>query len=685
MKGIFLSVLEMSLWASVAAVIVIIARLCLKRVPKIFSYILWSVVLFRLLCPFGIKIPIWITPDEPYIVEATVPVGPPIGDEDSEVVFDSTTNTFVVESELPKAEKNISIMSVLVIIWVLGTLCIAAYGVYSYARLRTRLKNAVMTGQNIYESGRIKTAFVLGFIRPKIYIPSGLGDTQRRMIVMHEHTHLRRFDHIVKLIAYCVLAIHWFNPLMWLCFDLMCKDMELSCDEAVIGGLERDSVAEYCNTLLILNEKASHIAPAFSENDTKKRINNIVSYKKPARRILLIISVVCAVIFCIGAVNIEIKEKGIDLEEVLSQYDSSAFINNSVEDKYAELVSVDSPLYIEILTDKQTTEQYASVKYCYREYEGAITIPESYSGVAVTRIDFDAFMNCRGITEINLPPTLNEIWDSSFYGCTSLRSIDIPDSVVYIGKLSFQNCSSLQSVILPENLRDIFMFTFAGCASLKEIEIPNGVEVISNSVFMDCTSLEHVGLGSKVTMVGSYSFKNCISLKEIYLPSTVAYVAGEAFSGCKNLTAVHGIENVSIIEDKAFEGCDKLEPYYKTEKRAHSYLFAYHATDLTVLEIPEGYTSAAEFGQCTNLISVTLPSTMEYIYYGAFDTCYNLEHIYIPASVKYIDKEAFPYVVTYPNEGDSPIYSKLTIYAPKDSYAAKWAMEMGYKYEEWNG
>lgn len=684
MSEIFGSVLEMSLWASSAAVVVIIARLCLRKMPKMFSYVLWGIVLFRMLCPFGIEIPILITPDEPYIVEATVPVGPPIESEGETVSFDSSTNTFVSDMETSRTKEKISIISVVAVNWIIGVICIVSYGMYSYIRLKSKLCTAFALGDNIYECDRINTAFVFGFIHPKIYIPSSLSDTQKTLIIAHERSHLKRGDHIVKLIAYCVLAIHWFNPLMWLCFNMMCKDMEQSCDEAVIGGLERDSVAEYCNTLLILNEKASHIAPAFSENDTKKRINNIVSYKKPTRKILLIISVVCAVILCIGAVNIEVKEKGIDIEEVLSQYDSSAFVNNSVEDKYADLVSIDSPLYIEVETDKQTKEQYASVKYCYREYKGAITIPESYSGVAVTHIDFEAFMNCRGITEINLPPTLNEIWDSGFYGCTSLRSIDIPDSVVYIGKLSFQNCSSLQSVILPENLRDIFMFTFAGCASLKEIEIPNGVEVISNSVFMDCTSLEHVGLGSKVTMVGSYSFKNCISLKEIYLPSTVAYVAGEAFSGCKNLTAVHGIENVSIIEDKAFEGCDKLEPYYKTEKRAYSYLFAYHATDLTVLEIPEGYTSAAEFGECSNLVSVTLPSTMEYIYYDAFGTCYELEYVYIPASVRYIDPEAFPSVVIYPNEEDPPIYSKLTIYAPKDSYAARWAIEKGYNYREWN-
>ena len=186
----------------------------------------------------------------------------------------------VVEKSMDLIEISIEIGAY---IWILGIIALLVYSLVSVLILKKQLKNARLIDNNIYEAKNLKTPFMLGVIRPKIYLPVGLDDTERSYILLHEQTHIRRTDHIIKIIAFLVLSVHWFNPLVWIAFMLMNTDMELSCDEKVLKEMNEDIKKPYANSLLSL-AAGRHIlngSPlAFGEGNVKRRIKNVLSYKK---------------------------------------------------------------------------------------------------------------------------------------------------------------------------------------------------------------------------------------------------------------------------------------------------------------------------------------------------------------------------------------------------------------------
>ncbi len=288
MSGIFLKVLEMSLTASYVVLAVIVVRLLLKRAPKVFSYLLWLVVLFRLVCPFSFesswsllpvdKVEVSAYNYESERVENTVDY-----DHKAPVpLFGSPTD--IVSAVPENVENRRGVIKLASRIWLLGIAGLLLYALVSYIRLKGKLTTAILVRDNIYETDRIQTPFVLGLTRPRIYLPSGLAGAEADYIIKHEKTHIRRRDHLIKPLAFLVLVLHWFNPLIWLSYFLMIRDMEMSCDESVMRQSGEDIRVSYSNSLLALAVKQSGLLSplAFGEGDVKTRIKNILNYKKPA-------------------------------------------------------------------------------------------------------------------------------------------------------------------------------------------------------------------------------------------------------------------------------------------------------------------------------------------------------------------------------------------------------------------
>lgn len=337
MTGLFSSVLRMSILASGAAMIIILVRLCLRRAPKIFSYALWSVMLFRLLCPFAIGIPVdWLPPLD--VAGSSSPVYEATGEQkdalpehySNEESAQSTTAQGIppsIEPETggiytgiaeqtppmsgaasataaPKSESALqSALPTLCSIWLAGIGVMIVYAVFSTAILRRKLCTAFVMQGNIYESDRINTAFVLGLFRPRIYLPCGLSDERARSVILHEQTHLRRGDNIIKIVSFAALMIHWFNPICWLSFLLMCRDMERSCDEAVVrslcksGGSIEQVKRSYGMALFSLADVDKLYLPvAFSEVSTKERVDNVMKYKSVKRSAIIVISLLLVVV-----------------------------------------------------------------------------------------------------------------------------------------------------------------------------------------------------------------------------------------------------------------------------------------------------------------------------------------------------------------------------------------------------
>ncbi len=255
MSQLFLTVLNMSLTASYVILFVIVVRLLLKQAPKIISYVLWTVVAFRLITPFSFESIFSLMPRNTNIVP--IPHGiiyqqKPQINSGIEVV-DSFVSQSLPTTAVGASTNPLQIyMKIGAYIWVFGIIALLVYSTISVLLLKRQLKGSQLIEKNIYEVNNLKTPFVLGLINPKIYLPVGLSKEEQNYILIHEQIHIDRKDHIIKTIAFLIASIHWFNPLVWIAFILMSTDMELSCDERVLKVMNEDIKKPYANSLLSL-------------------------------------------------------------------------------------------------------------------------------------------------------------------------------------------------------------------------------------------------------------------------------------------------------------------------------------------------------------------------------------------------------------------------------------------------
>lgn len=306
MDELFLTILNMSLTASYVIIFVIGIRLLLKKFPKAYSYALWFPVLFRLIFPFSFDsifslIPknVSIPHDIAYSIKPEISSGI--------TVIDRAVNNVLPAPVNPAASANpMQIwLAIAELIWLIGIAMLLIYSVFTTVKLYQKLKNANHMEDNIYYIDRFKTPFVFGIFNPKIYLPANLLGSEKTYVLLHEQTHIKRLDHIVKLIFFIVTCIHWFNPLVWIAFYLIGEDMELSCDEIVVKQMGNNIKKEYSSSLLSMStgRKILGGSPiAFGENNTKGRIKNVLNYKKPALWVLIVASIVI-VIFVIGLIT----------------------------------------------------------------------------------------------------------------------------------------------------------------------------------------------------------------------------------------------------------------------------------------------------------------------------------------------------------------------------------------------
>lgn len=301
MQNVFDKIINMNITASVVILVVILARFLLKDLPKKYSYALWGIVGFRLCCPVSFKSVVSIFNINPVqqptdivtnsgemnYIDAPVNMITPQANSDIIGGADASVTTIV--------EHNFA--DFLPYIWLVGLVGLLIYGFVNYFIVRSKLSTATKKESNIYQSERITTPFILGIIMPKIYIPYSIDDEYYEYIISHEKYHLKRKDNIIKLIAYSILCVHWFNPLCWLAFYLMNKDMEMSCDEWVLEHNEGIKKI-YSNALLSFATAKKFPSPSplcFGEGSAKGRIKNILKYKKPA-----LIASIIAIILCIA-------------------------------------------------------------------------------------------------------------------------------------------------------------------------------------------------------------------------------------------------------------------------------------------------------------------------------------------------------------------------------------------------
>ena len=301
----FDAVLELSLTGSAVIAIILLARLLLKRAPGKYSYALWAAALFRLLCPVTVESALSLLPaSAPRIREAVITGGAALGAMPAGEIFALTPPADIpAQGAAPAAEAALTLGGALALIWLIGAAALLARAAAGYIRLALRLRGAERGPDGTLTAPGLGTAFALGVLRPRIYLPEGLTERERECVLAHERCHIRRGDHIFKLLAYTALSLHWFNPLVWLAWVLAMRDMESSCDEAAIARLG-GAKADYAQTLLNMasGRLAVGIPLAFGE-DAKRRIKGVAMMKKHKRYAVILSAALALAVIAGCAVN----------------------------------------------------------------------------------------------------------------------------------------------------------------------------------------------------------------------------------------------------------------------------------------------------------------------------------------------------------------------------------------------
>lgn len=292
LQELFLGVLNMSLTGSYVILVIMAVRLALKKAPKIFSYCLWGIVLIRLLVPvsfssglsfFGL-LPGSTGETSAMPGAADFSVIPWTGTPVITAADSAAANPGVSASAANTAAVSLqTVLPLLSALWLLGTALLLIYSIMTYWKLKQQVRTAVRTDCNTYESGVIGSPCVIGIFRPKIYLPFGLNPSEKSYILKHEQIHIKRFDHLLKPAAFLTLCIHWFNPLVWVAFLLMSRDMEMSCDESVVKALGSTIKKDYSASLLAFAVPKNILRASpltFGEGNTERRIRNILNYRR---------------------------------------------------------------------------------------------------------------------------------------------------------------------------------------------------------------------------------------------------------------------------------------------------------------------------------------------------------------------------------------------------------------------
>ena len=303
MSGIFLKLLNLSISASWLVLTVLALRMVLRRAPKWVNVLLWGMVALRLVLPFSIESALSLIPSAETVSPEVVRFDPAPTITSGVTIIDNAVNPSLSESFAAAPLASVNPLYVWTYlagwVWLIGLAAMLLYALVSYLRLRRRVSASIPLRENIYVCDEVPSPFILGIVHPCIYLPSALDEAQRGSVLSHERAHLARRDHWWKPLGFALLAVYWFNPLLWLAYTLLCRDIELACDERVLRGMDAGQIKDYSSALLACSVPRRMLAAcplAFGEVGVGARVKNALRYKKPAFWVVAASVIVCIVV-----------------------------------------------------------------------------------------------------------------------------------------------------------------------------------------------------------------------------------------------------------------------------------------------------------------------------------------------------------------------------------------------------
>lgn len=309
MSNIFLKILNMSIAASWLILAVVLLRFVLKKAPKWIAVLLWGIVALRLAVPCSFKSALSLIPSAETFNAHNIQYGTPAISSGIPAI-NNAVNPVLGETFAPNPAGSVNPLYVwtfiVSVIWFIGIAAMLLYAVISYVRVRRSVAERIPYEGNIFLCDHVKSPFILGLVRPKIYLPSNMDEAAMGPVIAHEKAHLARRDHWWKPLGFLILTVHWFNPLCWIAYVLLCRDIELACDEKVIRQMDLDGKKQYSAALLECStgRRLVTVCPlAFGEAGVKERVKNVLNYKKPAFWLIAVAVVACGVVTACFATN----------------------------------------------------------------------------------------------------------------------------------------------------------------------------------------------------------------------------------------------------------------------------------------------------------------------------------------------------------------------------------------------
>jgi len=478
---------------------------------------------------------------------------------------------------------------ILSVAWVTVMAGILLYCVISYIVLKHRIRTAIQYEDGVMESEHISGAFLLGYLKPRIYLPTGLKEQDRTFILAHERIHIQRLDHWWKLLGVLCVALHWYNPLVWIGYALLCRDIEITCDERVIRSMDVQERKAYSQALLNSEKRRFGILEcpvAFGEVDLKQRIRNVLAYHPYGYWLTAFaVALVVFVAFCFLTSPAAKAEPEPTLEIPATQPTGSTGTTPPATTPVTTAPSTTAPPQTQPpatnppatnppatqpsvsvvawgndlqarrtfqLTSDGTLTIYGTAQYSssdtdrWKKYADLITKVVMTEGC--TMVSEESFQDLDNLTEVYLCESIKTIGEYAFYGCDRLQYIQIPASVTMIESSAFSRCLALTKVEFAygSNLTEIGSYAFSSTA-INSFTAPSSLKVIGRYAFYNCWRLKTVVLQGSIEEILPNAFRSCKQLKHVVLGETIT-ASAPIFTECGEIETVENYSNYPFEE-----------------------------------------------------------------------------------------------------------------------------------------
>lgn len=668
MQQLFADYFHAGLLGSSILILILLMRCFLIKAPRGILCALWVLAALRLILPFTFESRLSMQPsfETPVILDILPVPNSPAVTPNALPEWTGLTDEVNPAPSVP-APVSLNYRLILATIWGCGCVGLVLHIGVSYLILRNKLRETIPLERNILECDRIRGAFLFGYLPPRIYVPANLDPQELCLIIAHEKAHIARGDNWWKLIGYLCCCLHWYNPLVWLGYWLLCRDIEVACDQRVVQYMTVAERKAYSRALLNCGKRTSGFAVgpvAFGEINLKQRIKKVLSYRQPSQILTVIgvvIAVFLAVCFCTSPVAPNIsapteptsvdtsatETSAPDVTTTASAAESTAVASAATTEATINNITATEEVTVETISSAPTmpstdTEPSATDPPTAEPDDDFVIAQGKWDGGPVTwMVTSDGTLTIEGpngiqgsneyiwkeytnqIIRIVVEDGITQIPHDAFSGMTNVTRIYLSNTLAGIAENAFANCTSLQSVSFPSSLEIIDEYAFFGCSALTTVQFPEDsrLHTIKEGAFSYSAITSFIQPAGVENITPNF-LTGCNQLQ--YYRSSSVQFTGPTISQYENFLSGDGVETAEFY--------GPYQPWEMADR-----------TMLKSVVIAGSITGigSGEFANCTSLSSVTITAPIQVINMMAFYGCTSLTSLTLPDSVFVIGNKAF--------------------------------------------